>query len=211
MCSQSERQEIKAVGRQVVKTADLFPSIREWCRSGKADKYINVGDQILIPNLKVPAVEDCEGEAFDEIDLKDVIVTVVHVEPHRVVFNFEDILFRHDIDEAESGKPFEETPLGVYLAEHFSATLKEYTGDVKATLLTRDNVFNEESADFMPYFKAIKNRIKVLAFENDTWYWWLKTPRASNSSHFCTVNGYGDSDYDLASAEGGVAPAFCTC
>ena len=61
----------------------------------------------------------------------------------------------------------------------------------------------------MPYFKAIKNRIKVLAFENDTWWWWLKTPYASNSTHFCCVYniGYGHRNY-ASDGDGGVAPAF---
>ena len=61
----------------------------------------------------------------------------------------------------------------------------------------------------MPYFKAIKNRIKVLAFDNDTWWWWLNTPCASHASNFCRVGGYGDGDSNNASySDGGVAPAF---
>ena len=186
---------------------DNFDYIREKVNSGEG-KSICVGDLFTIPHLKVPAV-NCEGEEFDEIDLKDVVIRIVHVEPRRVVFNFEDILFRHDIDYEESGKPFEETPLGVYLAKHFSDALKEHIGKVKATLLTLDNVFNEESKDFMPYFKPIKNRIKVLAFENDTWWWWLKTPTASNATYFCGVDYNGNSNYGGASdADGGVSPAF---
>ena len=125
------------------------------------------------------------------------------------MFNFEDILFRHDVDYKESGKPFEETPLGVYLAKHFTKALEEYTGKVNVSLLSKDNVFNENSKDFMPYFKPIKNRIKSLAFENDTWWWWLGTPHASNSTDFCLVtsNGYSGSN-DASDSDGGVAPAF---
>lgn len=188
-----------------------FLRVNDFIRDGVADKHIKVGDKIVIPHFKVPAVIDCECEKFDEIDLENVVITAVHVEPHRVVFNFEDILFRHDVDYEESGKPFEETPLGVYLAKHFANYLRrEYTlTQVNVSLLSKDNVFNEDSKDFMPYFKAIKNRIKVLAFENDTWCWWLKTPDASNSTSFCVVYSTGGSgDYNASHTDGGVAPAF---
>jgi len=204
-----EYAEIMSIARPGVYSAIFFQMLRKWCNNGEADKNVTAGKQILIPHFKVPAVKDCEGEEFDEIDLENVVITAVHVEPRRVVFNFEDILFRHDVDYEESGKPFEETPLGVYLAKHFAEALKEYTGKVNVSLLSKDNVFNEDSKDFMPYFKAIKNRIKVLAFENDTWWWWLKTPNASNSTNFCGVGYYGLSHYYNASfTDGGVAPAF---
>lgn len=200
--------EIKAISRRFMRKPELFSSVREWCNMGDADKYISTGDQILIPSLHIPET-NCEGEVFKEIDLKDVVVTAVHVEPRRVVFNFDDILFRHDIDEEESGKPFEETPLGVYLAKHFAEAINRYTGDVSVSLLSYDNVFNGESKDFMSYFKPIKNRIKVLADENDTWYWWLKTPSSSSAADFCGVHHYGYSYYFYASyGGGGVAPAF---
>ena len=44
-------------------------------------------------------------------------------------------------------------------------------------------------------------------------WWWEATPYASNSIHFCGVNGNGNSSSGgLASdSTGGVAPAFCTC
>lgn len=204
-----EHSEVKILPPADIFTTDVFSTIKKCCNEGVADANIKPGQQILIPHFKVPAVKDCEGEEFDEIDLENVVITAVHVEPRRVVFNFEDILFRHDVDYEESGKPFKETPLGVYLAEHFAKALKEYTGKVNVSLLSKDNVFNEDSKDFMPYFKAIKNRIKVLAFDNDTWWWWLGTPHASHSTNFCDVSSYGSSDYDYASiSDGGVAPAF---
>ena len=204
-----EYAEIMSIAHPCVYSTTIFQMLRKWCNNGEADKYVTAGQQILIPHFKVPAVKDCEGEEFDEIDLENVVITAVHVEPRRVVFNFEDILFRHDVDYEKSGKPFEETPLGVYLAEHFAKALKEYTGKVNVSLLSKENVFNEDSKDFMPYFKAIKNRIKVLAFENDTWWWWLKTPNASNSTSFCIVYDGGASGGNGAcGSDGGVAPAF---
>ena len=198
--------EIKAIGRAVMRNPEVFSSVREWCNMGDADKYTKVGDQILIPSLSVPQAI-CGGEIFEKIDLKDVVVTAVHVEPCRVVFNFDDILFRHDINEEESKKPFEETPLGVYLAKHFAEAINRYAGDVSVSLLSYDNVFNGGSKDFMPYFKPIKNRIKVLADENDTWYWLMKTKWSDTC--FCSVHGDGNSYHDTASNSGcGVAPAF---
>jgi len=206
-----EHPEVKTIPPADIFTTDVFSIIKKCCNEGVADANIKPGQQILIPHFKVPAVKDCEGEEFDEIDLENVVITAVHVEPRRVVFNFEDILFRHDVDYEESGKPFEETPLGVYLAKHFANYLRrEYTlTQVNVSLLSKDNVFNEDSKDFMPYFKAIKNRIKVLAFDNDTWWWWLKTPLASDSTDFCVVgSGGGSGNNGAGNTDGGVAPAF---
>lgn len=205
---QNPTAHVATIIRSTVSKSDLFSKVREWCNLGKADKHLNAGDKILIPALHIPKT-NCEDEDFEEIDLQDVIVTAVHVEPNRVVFNFDDILFRHDIDSKCSGKSFDKTPLGIYLAKHFADRLKEYTGNVKVSLLSRENVFDENSKNFMPYFKPIKNRIKVLANENDTWWWWLGTPSASSSSRFCSVYISGFSYYGYAgNSDGGVAPAF---
>ena len=194
--------------RSSASKSELFSKVRDWCNLDEADKHINAGDQILIPSLSVPAML-CEEEEFEEINLQNIAVTAVHVEPNRVVFNFDDILFRHDIDSKCSCKSFDKTPLGIYLTKHFADMLKEYKGNVKVSLLSRENVFDENSKNFLPYFKPIKNRIKVLTNENDTWWWWLGTPYASNSAAIGSVNVSGISSYVHACiSDGGVAPAF---
>mgnify|MGYP006931929094 FL=1 len=163
---------------------------------------VKVGDRFYIEKLTVKATG-----SFEEINLENVPVIAVDVHKDRVLFNFENILFKHCIDDDyEEGSDFEKTELGVYLKDTFRNALVNSIGiDVKdCSLLTKEQVFED-----LEYFKPIKNRIKVLSDDNDTWYWWLKTPNASNSTAFCNVNGNGSSGNSGASGSGGgVAPAF---
>lgn len=161
-----------------------------------------VGDRIRIGSVDV---DECEidGERFDALHLKDVAAVLVD-ERNGKTFLFEDILFLHDIDAKESGKPFPETPLGKYLAGPFSKALEKCIGvDLKeVSLLSYDNVFNDESEEYMPFFKNKAHRIK--SFENDTWWWWLGT---SNAAYFCSISYIGGHDR-ASKTDGGVAPAF---
>lgn len=178
---------------------------REVEKAGAREQRI--GDKIYIPSLDV---DECEidGEHFDALHLKDVPAIFIHNKNGKT-FSFENILFQHCIDANKSGKAFEETPLGKYLSGPFADALKETFGDSlkEVSLLSKDNVFNQESDAYMPYFRDEAHRIK--AFENETWWWWLKTPLASSATSFCGVNGDGNSDYgDASGSGGGVAPAF---
>lgn len=166
-----------------------------------------IGDKIYIPLIDV---DECEidGEEFEALHLKDVPAVLVDIKNGKV-FSFENILFQHCVDAEESKRPFEETPLGKYLAGPFIEALKKTFGDKlkDVSLLSKDNVFNKESEDYMPYFKNEAHRIK--AWNDETWWWWLKTPGASNATYFCYVRGNGYSHGDYASvSDGGVAPAF---
>lgn len=166
-----------------------------------------VGDRIRIDSIDV---DECEidGERFNALHLKDVEAILVDARDGKT-FLFEDILFLHDIDAKESGKPFPETPLGKYLAEPFSKALEKCLGvDLRdVSLLSYDNVFNDKSKDYMPFFEKRTRRIK--AFEDDTWWWWLGTPHASSATDFCYVCFNGFSNYNYASSSDGcVAPAF---
>lgn len=42
-----------------------------------------------------------------------------------------------------------------------------------------------------------------------TWWYWLRSPRASSSAGFCLVYSNGYADRDRASYAGGVAFGFC--
>lgn len=163
---------------------------------------VKVGDKFFIEKLTVK-----ETGSFEEINLENVPVIAVDVRKDGVLFNFENILFRHCIDEdyVKSGD-FEETELGGYLKNAFRNALVKAIGvDVKdCSLLTKEQVFED-----LEYFKSRKNRIKVLNDDSDIWWWWLKSPYASNSTAFCVVGDAGDSGGSNASdSDGGVAPAF---
>ena len=180
-----------------------FRDVKQAVNSLEADKYVKVGDRFYIKKFTVKATG-----SFEEINLENVPVIAVDVRKDGVLFNFENILFRHCIDEdyVKSGD-FEETELGGYLKNAFRNALVKAIGvDVKdCSLLTKEQVFED-----LEYFKSRKNRIKVLNDDSDIWWWWLKSPDASNSTTFCGVNdnGYSCYNYIASNSYGGVAPAF---
>lgn len=184
-----------------------FESVQELCNKGTASKFLNVGDKLTIPHLYV---NSCNG--FDVVDLYNVNVIAVKVGKEEVLFNFENVLFTHSIDENyKVGVAFKSTPLGIYLQTIFAEGLsKSINVKVKdCSLLAYNNIFNNASDEYIEYFEPIKNRIKVFQKENDTAWWWLSTPFASDAAHFCDVHSDGDSGHGGASISfGGVVPAF---
>ena len=180
--------------------AMTFQGVKWASKNLEADKYVKVGDRFYIEKLTVKATG-----SFEKINLENVPVIAVDVRKDGVLFNFENILFRHCIDDEEGGN-FEETELGVYLKDAFKNALEKAicVGVYDCSLLTKEQVFED-----LEYFKSRKNRIKVLSDDSDTWWWWTKTPLASNSINFCYVYYNGSSTISYASnSGGGVAPAF---
>ena len=53
-----------------------------------------------------------------------------------------------------------------------------------------------------------RSRVKEVP-ERGTWWYWLRSPRASNSTSFCLVYSSGFADIDRASYASGVAFGFC--
>lgn len=182
--------------------AMTFQGVKWASKNLEADKYVKVGDRFYIDKLTVKATG-----SFEKINLENVPVIAVDVRKDGVLFNFENILFRHCIDDDyEEGGKFEETELGVYLKDAFKNALEKAicVGVYDCSLLTKEQVFED-----LEYFKSRKNRIKVLSDDSDIWWWWTKSPNASNSTGFCYVGYSGISHYGYAgSSSGGVAPAF---
>lgn len=182
--------------------AMTFQGVKWASKNLEADKYVKVGDRFYIEKLTVKATG-----SFEKINLENVPVIAVDVRKDGVLFNFENILFRHCIDDDyEEGGDFEETELGVYLKDAFKNALEKAicAGVYDCSLLTKEQVFED-----LEYFKSRKNRSKVLSDDSDTWWWWTKTPSASNSIGFCGVVSSGNSDSSSASySDGGVAPDF---
>jgi len=182
--------------------AMTFQGVKWASKNLEADKYVKVGDRFYIEKLTVK-----ETGSFEKINLENVPVIAVDVRKDSVLFNFENILFRHCIDDDyEEGGNFEETELGVYLKDAFKNALEKAicVGVYDCSLLTKEQVFED-----LEYFKSRKNRIKVLSDDSDTWWWWTKSPDASNSTGFCAVTNGGDSgNINASGCIGGVAPAF---
>ena len=182
--------------------AMTFQGVKWASKNLEADKYVKVGDRLYIEKLTVKATG-----SFEKINFENVPVIAVDVRKDGVLFNFENILFRHCIDDDyEEGGDFEETELGVYLKDAFKNALEKAicAGVYDCSLLTKEQVFED-----LESFKSRKNRIKVLSDDSDTWWWCTKAPRASNSTIFCFVGDDGDSYIGGAGcSSGGVAPAF---
>jgi hypothetical protein len=60
------------------------------------------------------------------------------------------------------------------------------------------------------YFATAANRIKYLSNgSGSAFWWWERSPHASNSANFCFVDGNGGADYDFALNSVGVCFGFC--
>ena len=68
--------------------------------------------------------------------------------------------------------------------------------------------WNEEPDSVqLEIFKRERDRVKE-HIGDGTWFWWLRSPRASNSSYFVYVNTDGTVYYSLADFSSGFAPGF---
>ena len=62
----------------------------------------------------------------------------------------------------------------------------------------------------MAYYKRRGNRIKALGDEGGSaYYWWERSPFASNTTYFCNVSSGGNANDLNASTSYGVAFGFC--
>ena len=68
--------------------------------------------------------------------------------------------------------------------------------------------WNEEPDSVqLEIFKRERDRVKE-HIGDGTWFWWLRSPRASYSNNFVSVYTDGTVDYDSASCSNGFAPGF---
>jgi len=75
--------------------------------------------------------------------------------------------------------------------------------------MTPDFEITKESAKLqIPALKTEKSHVKGLGLHGETTWHWLRSPYASNATHFCHVYGNGTTTYDGASRALGLAPAF---
>jgi hypothetical protein len=203
-----------------------FNLVQEVIRAGKISA-LNPGDFINV-SFDAPAASH-KGVGFEALHIGGKVI-ITAIEEGKVVFNFDDIIFRSPINEENTNKGgFHASALAEYLNTGFLNAVG--IGDVllacngewqknghKITLPTAYEVFGDEEYAEAPsnffekprqidFYKRVKNRIK--AFEDDTHWYWLASARASSAANFCGVSHNGGSSYSVASAGCGVAPAFC--
>jgi hypothetical protein len=219
-----KRQNLKYITGQKLDLCDTFQTLQQLVDSEKAATVIEQGDYFYM-SLEVPAAT-VNGLEFEKLKIDHTEVVVSHVREDKIVFQFEDVLFRNAVNSKNSNEGgFPASALAAYLNNQFLNDLKQMrnhlavsNNGLKITLPTLYEVFgDEEAADGkivnwfdkpfqLDFFKKRKNRIRT--FENNTNWYWLST--AAYSAGFCDVDSDGGAAYSYAdNANGGVAPAFC--
>ena len=85
----------------------------------------------------------------------------------------------------------------------------------KLALRAENEIFGARSysaageGDWVKYYKTADIRTKFQGLSGSATFWWLRSPRVSNGSIFCSVTNYGTADYNTASTAYGVAPFGC--
>jgi hypothetical protein len=196
-----------------------------------AGMTFNSGDFINV-SFDVPAAL-IKGVKFDARHIEGKVIVIVSKDD-RVLFNFDEIIFRSPINEKDRNEGgFHASALAEYLNTVFldafgvRKVLQTCNGtweegkEHKISLPTAFEIFGDEeywepTSDFfdtpeqLEHYKYIKNRIKV--FENDTCSFWTSSKWASSAAAFCycSYGGYsGSGSGSGVSAVGGVAPGFC--
>ncbi|WP_461246546.1 hypothetical protein [Treponema sp. R6D11] len=204
--------------------------ISEIAGKGNAKKIFKPGDYLIIP---LSAREDkIDGVTFPAIEETGVKIVVTAVFDDKVIFNFENELFKAAMNSKNTNSGgFAKTAAAKYLNTRFLKTTLVHIEDyllpnidgLKVSLPTAYEVFGEsEDGDWddtvnwgeavrHPYFEKCTNRIKVCVDDlNDTNWWRLSTPYAPSASGFCNTSSCGDAFCTIANDPwGGVAPAFC--
>jgi len=197
--------------------------IQNLAKSEKTELF-EIGDYTLV-SFEVPAAEH-NGVKFPALKIENAKVVIVEKTSNRVIFNFDEIIFKAAINAKDTNKGgISESALSSYLNNEVLEAMgvKEFlvsaNNGTKITLPTAYELFGEteywesksnffEEPRQFDYFKNEKNRVKT--FEDETHWYWTSSPCAASSAGFDSVYADGDvSNNDNASSVGGVAPAFC--
>jgi hypothetical protein len=111
--------------------------------------------------------------------------------------------------------------------EYLAALLEQFPDDIRELLepfddgcilrlptekeVFRTNEVGKPEHGTVRQWEPMKERRNRIAFRglNGGWeWWWTKTPHKKNAAYFARVGSYGNCYCDIASASGGVRPAF---
>ena len=163
-----------------------------------------------------------------------VVVGVDHYEKGDCVFWFRRIVGRHCMNADDTNKGgFPDSDMQEYLNGDVFALLPDELQSVIAVHKTVQKIEGENAevegrlflmsmfegrgsndwAEYngtdkqFPFFEERRNRIAYDEDGDPVWYW-TADPSAANTTYFCYFNHSGNSAYDGASNDGGVAPLF---
>ena len=183
------------------------------------------------PNVRRSiTVQTDEYEVGDIIDFtlkmgEEVSAMAMRKEADGMLFVFVDCLkTEYSMNDSDTNKGGYETSmlrkklnceiLGSF-PDTLKARIKPVYKDDKLRLLTAMEVFGENpykdkvGGEYLPLMGDIRNRIAFLGKDTDIWEWYLLQNTMKNSTaDFAVVNSYGNANYDLASFDYGVRPAF---
>lgn len=163
-----------------------------------------------------------------------VVVGVDHYEKGDCVFWFRRIIGRHCMNSNNTNEGrFPDSDMNTYLNDEVFALLPDELQSViavhKTIQKTADENVETEGRLFLmsvhegrgandwaeyngidkqfPFFEERRNRVAYDSDGDPCWYW-TADPSAADTTYFCLFDTDGTSDYNYASADGGVAPLF---
>ena len=95
--------------------------------------------------------------------------------------------------------------LGILANDHDTAFTTDHFALLAHGLHGRSYFHFDEQFEL---FDSERSRVKEVPGRG-TWWYWLRSPRASNSTYFCLVYSNGGADRNGASRAFGVAFGFC--
>ena len=194
-----------------------WTEIKNEIKSGNADGFFKIGDVIPI-ELK-------NGES-----VKLVVAAINHYEVNQVVFIFDNLVGKHNINEEDANTGgWRDCKMRDYLNYEFIELLpdelkavisartivqringKNYLSTDKLWLPSTTEVGGKCAADIgdvaFPIFSGERSRVRE--FNGETYWWWLRSPNVSDTTYFWYVYGYGGVSSLYASDAGGVCPCF---
>lgn len=169
---------------------------------------LKIGDSVELPEFTVPetTVEGANELHFNEQVVNDT-ATVYDIKDNKLYLVFDHALLQSAMD-LNNEIIWRNTQLHRYLKEHFKLAMnKAGIFAKKVSLLSKDKLFGDNS---LPFFRNGKNRVVFDKDENNSLWYWLKTPyEEATVEYFYSASGIGYSDYSCASyASSFVRPCF---
>lgn len=197
-----------------------WAEIKEIGKRGEAQTYFRVGDKKEIPLPNGETLTVAIAAFYHDTD-KDgnpipITFTTVNLLEESACMN-EDDTNKGGWKESEMRKHLDHFLCNVLPKDLQDAICPADKGETVDNLFLFNEVevfgHTEYSDDNFgkqyPYYTEKCHRCKFKDSEDYARYWWLRSPFASSSTTFCSVNYGGGANYGVAGYSGGVAFGFC--
>ncbi len=197
-----------------------WAEIKEIAKRGEAQTYFRVGDKKEIPLPNGETLTVAIAAFYHDKDKDGNVLPITFT----TVNLLEESACMNEDDTNKGG--WKESEMRDTLKRFFAASLpidlqNVITGASKGETVDNLFLFNEievfghteysddNFGEQYPYYAEKCHRCKFKNSEDYARYWWLRSPCASYSAGFCSVDYGGIADYGGASSSSGVAFGFC--